>query len=166
MKRIKLTQGKFAIVDDDDYEWLNSFKWCAIKNGDTFYAVRNFTVDGRRMIQSMRLFITGYNPEKLQIDHRYRNGLNNQRSNLRPCTPSENQMNSKPQRNSSSIYKGVSWNKLRCKWLSQIQVYGKKIYIGLFSDEKDAARAYDNVAIKHFGAFALLNFKILDYAEA
>jgi len=158
MKEIQLTQGQVALVDDEDYEWLNSFKWYAHKIGNTFYAARHIRVNGKQKHQHMHQLIMGDNPLKLMIDHRDGNGLNNQRSNLRFCTHQENQMNQRPRKNSSSVYKGVCWFKRDHKWMAQIRIYGKLIYLGCFDHEEDAAKAYDEVVIKHFGEFAVLNF--------
>ena len=92
MKEIKLTQGQVALVDDEDFERLNRFKWCALKkNKDIFYAVTN--IGGRINHKSitMHQFITGRNGTD-HIDH---NGCNNQKHNLRKCNQSENNMNSR-----------------------------------------------------------------------
>ena len=92
------------------------------------------------------------------IDHRDMNGLNNQRSNLRFCTLSQNAMNRRKRENTSSIYKGVYFNNQRGKkWKAQIRINGKQIHLGLFDFEVDAARAYNMKAIELFCEFANLN---------
>ena len=106
----------------------------------------------------MHKFIMGENSKKPHTDHIDGNGLNNQRSNLRQCTNEENCMNRQPRKNCSSDYKGVQLNKLTNKWLAQIKVQGKNIYLGLFGIEEDAGIAYDTAAIKYFGEFSKLNF--------
>lgn len=158
MKEIKLTLGKIAYVDDEDYERVNQFKWYAREDGRTFYAERNVTVNGKRKHQSMHQFIMGETIGKPHIDHEDGNGLNNCQLNLRPCTARENQMNSHPRRGCSSKYKGVSWNKQYKKWRAYIKVDGKLIHLGIFDSEKYAARVYDIAAMKYFGEFAKLNF--------
>ena len=158
MREIKLTQGQVALVDDEDYERVNQFKWSARKSGNTFYVIRNIRVNGKRKTQLMHVFIMGDNPLKLDIDHIFGDGLNNQKCNLRFCTASQNAMNAKIRKNCSSIYKGVCFHKALQKWMAYIQINGKLTHLGLFKMEIDAARAYD-IAVKiHYGEFAHPNF--------
>jgi len=105
-KLIPLTQGKFAIVDAEDYEWLNQYKWHTDKAQNTYYAVSQ---KNRKTIKMHRL-ITGA-PKGLFVDHRDHNGFNNRRDNLRLCTNQENQQNKQPMCGKTSKYKGVH----RCK---------------------------------------------------
>jgi len=80
MKTIELTQGKIALINDEDFEWLNQFKWYAHKDRNTFYAVRNLPrVNGKQTTQPMHKFIMGDNPLELDIDHRDGDGCNNQK---------------------------------------------------------------------------------------
>lgn len=157
MKEIKLTQGKVALVDDEDYEWLNGFKWYAQKGRDTFYAGRAIRVKGKLTTQQMHTLIMGDNPLKLDIDHIKGNGLDNQRHMLRFCTRQQNLMNRKPNKNCSSVYKGVYWNKGEGKWRAHIRINRKSVHLGYFHVELNAAKAYDMAAIKYFGEFARLN---------
>ena len=153
MKEIQLTQGKVALVDDEDFEYLNQWKWCAHKHRNTFYVVRNTTLNGKRITKLMHgVILNGKG-----IDHIDHNGLNNQKSNLRFCTQSQNLMNTKKRANTSSIYKGVHFDNRTKKWLAQINLRGKQIYIKLLSSEVDAARAYNAKATELFGEFANLN---------
>jgi hypothetical protein len=99
------------------------------------------------------------------VDHKDGDGLNNQRANLRPATNSRNGANrlySKP--NPSSPYRGVWWAKVNKKWRSAIKVDGKYIHLGLFTDEVEAALAYDDAARKFFGEFSRPNFELSDAA--
>ncbi len=160
MKLIPLTQGKFAMVDDDMYDYLMQWKWYAHRDKNTFYAVRNLYLPNRkRIILGMHRLIMGfvYNDGKL-VDHKDRNGLNNQKSNLRLATNSQNLANSRNLKVfKSSIYIGVSYPKKGKKWVAQILINGKKIRIGRFVNEKDAALAYNETALKLRGEFAILN---------
>jgi len=158
MKEIQLTRGQVALIDDEDFDRANAFKWFALKGKNTFYAARSVPVNGKRNLQYMHKFIMGDNPLKLDIDHRDGDGLNDQKENLRLCTRSENQMNRGPNKNHSSVYKGVCWHKSTKKWIVHIQIDGKLIYLGLFNNDKYAAKAYDQAAKKYFGEFAYLNF--------
>lgn len=154
MKEIKLTQGKVALVDDEDFESLNAYKWCASKHHNTFYAVRTtIRVGGKQTKVRMHWDIM----DGKSIDHIDHDGLNNQRANLRFCTNSQNLMNTRKQDNTSSVYKGVSWYKRTGKWLAQIQINNKGISLGYFDSEIDAAKAYNNKAIEFFCEFANLN---------
>lgn len=153
MKEIQLTQGKVALVDDDNFETLNQYKWFAVKLGNVFYARRNISVNGKRSGQFMHNIIMG----RKGVDHIDRDGLNNKVSNLRFCTKSENGMNRCKQRNTTSIYKGVSFHKRNNNWKASIRLEGKDIYLGCFTNEVDAAKAYNAKAIELFGEFANLN---------
>lgn len=155
---IKLTQGRAAKVDASDFLYLRNYKWYAQKNFDTFYARRSFTKNGRKKQISMHREIM--NPaEDIIIDHRNQDGLDNRRSNLREATKAENNCNRKKRvKRFSSIYKGVSWNSEHNKWSADIMVNGKKIFLGYFDNEIDAAKAYDAAAKLYHGEFASLNF--------
>lgn len=149
-KLIPLTRGQNAIVDSADYDWLNQWEWFAFKSKKTFYVMRYVPIRNHIM---MHIAIVG---EK-GWDHANGNGLDNRRSNLRKATASQQQYNRRLQSNSTSGYKGVSWHKNLGCWRTRIHVDRKEIHIGIFDDIKDAARAYNEAAIKYHGEFASLN---------
>lgn len=161
MKQIPLTQGLFALVDNEDFEELNKFKWCAIKvrESNNYYAARGVNMKTTTLGIKMHRYILGLTDPKIKCDHIDHNGLNNQRYNLRPSTNAENTRNRGSKPNSSSIYKGVTWNKKAKKWIAQININGKNKYLGSFIDEIEAAKVYDVMAKLHHGEFAWLNFK-------
>jgi len=97
-------------------------------------------------------------PDHLVCDHVNHDGLNNRKKNLRNCTLTQNNANSRPSKNSSSKYKGVSWNKSRRKWAAFIKKNGAQLHLGYFYDETSAAHAYDRAARKYHAEFANLNF--------
>lgn len=149
MKEIKLTQGQVALVDDEDYEWLNQWKWYCRKNHKVCYASRGLKENNRNI--SMHRLIMG-DPDKLIVDHIDHNGLNNQKSNLRVCTHSESMMNRRSWGNAG--YLGV-----HICISAQIKTRDKLVRLGTFKTIEDAAKAYDKAAKKYFGEFANLNFK-------
>lgn len=153
MKEIQLTQGKVAQVDDENFESLNAHKWYAKKKGKTFYAGRDIQADGKQTTHRMHWEVLGGK----WIDHRDHDGLNNQKTNLRFCTNSENCMNRRKFANTSCTYKGVYFNKTTGKWRAMIGINGKRINLGYYVDETEAAKAYNTKAIELFGEFAYLN---------
>jgi hypothetical protein len=153
MKEIPLTQDKVALVDDEDFEVLSKYKWY-YKRG---YAMKTTYLDeGKRITEFMHRVILGIMND-LHTDHINNNGLDNRRSNLRKCTVSQNQMNRGIHKNNTSGYKGVMWHKLHKKWFSRIAINGKRYYMGEFKDKIDAARAYNEAALKYHGEFARIN---------
>lgn len=159
MKEIKLTQGKVALVDDEDFEYLNQFKWYANKSytTETYYAERTAIISGKKINIRMHRVILGIKNGKIRVDHKDRNGLNNQKENIRTCNASENGGNRKASKNSTSKYLGVSWDKNRQKWRSTIMKNRKQIPLGRFDSEIDAAIAYNLEAVRVHGEFANLN---------
>lgn len=155
MREIPLTQGKVAIVDDDDFEELNKFKWYANANGfkGRVYAVRS----SKKRIRMHRQ-IMGF-PERMDIDHINGNTLDNRKSNLRIATRSQNLMNSGVGARNTSGYKGVSPSgRPSAPFLAQVVVMQKAKNLGRFRSAEEAARAYDKAAKELFGEFARLNF--------
>jgi hypothetical protein len=162
-KNIRLTQGKVAIVDDADYDWLNQWKWNADQVYNTWYAKRHSHRTAGRNIQiTMHRVILGLKPNDRQhTDHIDGNGLNNQRNNLRVCTHQQNMQNRKPRRGRTTKFKGISQEKKTKRWRAEITVDGNKTFLGCFATEVAAAKKYDEAALKYQGEFARLNFPIV-----
>ncbi len=157
-RRIPLTQGKYAIVDPDDFERLNKHKWYAVKSTNTFYAGRNKRVGKKYISIGMHREVI-HPPGHLLVDHINHNGLDNRKANLRLATCSQNNYNRIHFiKSKSSKYTGVSWQKQRKKWIVLIRYNKKRKYIGYFEDEIQAAMAYDKAAKKYHKEFASLNF--------
>jgi len=155
MKQIILTQGKITFVDDEDYLFLNQWKWQAQKGARTYYARRtDYTNRGKVSVTMHRLLLEGK-----FIDHRDGDGLNNQRNNLRSCTRAENNRNKKA--SGFCKYLGVTLKKQTNRWVARIMADRKAIHLGYFPNADLAAAAYDNAAIYHFGEFANLNNKMI-----
>ncbi len=135
MQSIPLTQGKVALVDNADYNWLSQYKWYAQRHrSGNFYAARHSpTKNGKQPLIRMHRQILGLERgDKRQGDHENHNTLDNRRYNVRICTHQENQRNQKPRPNSSSQFKGVSWHKKIKKWQAYITINKKLKYLGLF----------------------------------
>jgi hypothetical protein len=153
IRYIPLTQGKFAIIDTNDYKRLSKHKWCAFKSHNNFYAMRRKNNKG---IMMHRFIMNA--PKGMDVDHIDGNGLNNRKSNLRICTHAQNIHNSRPIRNRSSRYKGVALSQRDKVGRAYIQHNYRTLNLGGFDDEKEAAHAYDLKAAELFGEFAYLNF--------
>lgn len=176
MKEIPLTQGKFALVDDEDYEYLNQFKWHAKYRNNNWYAYHAKWIDGKSKSTSMHSMILKINGKEKICDHIDHNGLNNQKNNLRLATYSQNSKNRTA--SGGSAYLGVNLFKGRKIWINKDGSVTEKFYpryrafisdgiknslIGIFpfttDGEIEAAKAYDAKAKEIHGEFANLNFK-------
>ena len=150
MREIPLTQGKVALVDDEDYDELIKHRWCASKHGSRWYAL---TAINHHLVYLHRFIL----PNKHEIDHINGDGLDNRKVNLRSCNRSQNNANRHKTIPHSSQFKGVTWDRQYLKWAAQISKGEKHIMIGRFASEMEAAQAYDDKAKKLFGEFARLN---------
>lgn len=160
MKKIKLTQGKFALVDDGDYAELSQYKWHIKNNRGTLYVQRTKSrLLGKGSVLMHRQIMSA--PKGQQVDHINHNGLDNRRDNLRICSNAENQHN-RLSFGGTSKYKGIYWEKRRGKWRAEIKTGESRKYLGSFLSEIDAAKEYDKAAIELYGEFAYLNFPKTD----
>ncbi len=169
MKEIVLKGGGKALVDDEDYGRVNAMGWRA-KTDRVNGVVYAYSLGASKDSVIMHRFILGC---KELVDHRDRDGLNNQRYNLRPATSSQNQQNSAARKGSASKYKGVfrvkplsASDKMPIRpWRACIKPKGRPaIHLGCFREEYNAAQTYNFAAVELFGEFARLNESSQDVA--
>jgi hypothetical protein len=155
MKEIQLTRGFVALVDDEDFDRINKWKWHCVIDNNNRYAVRSQRINGQSKAFLMHREILNP-PDGYFVDHKNRDGLNNQKDNLRLSTKSQNCKNRRG--HGKSKYLGVSEHQSG-KWQARIQPGVKKprLFLGTFDDEKDAALAYNKAAVEFHGEFANLN---------
>ncbi|MGB7582952.1 MAG: AP2 domain-containing protein [Sedimentisphaerales bacterium] len=158
-RRIYLGEGEWTILDQQDYYRLGNFKWWLKGFKTKCYAFRTSKL-GPMKTRFVSLHREIMNPPKgLVVDHRNGDGLDNRRANLRLATHSQNMINRpKTKSKTTSKFVGVNFDKSRNKWAAKIHYENKKIWLGRFDSEIDAAKAYDEAAIKYHGEFARLNF--------
>ena len=138
----------FAIVDDEDFKFLNKIKWYVRKSKNTFY------IQSQEPTQQIHRLITKP-PKDMIVDHINHNGLDNRKCNLRICTKQQNSMN-RPSYKGKSKYKGV-YPINKKEWIASITFNNQKIKIGIYSSEKEAALSYNYKAKELFKEFACLN---------
>jgi hypothetical protein len=159
MKYIPLTGkygfGKYAIVDDEDYEVLKKHSWRLTRHG---YVIRSTKENKKSVHFQMHRVILNARKNQ-QIDHKNRIRFDNRKTNLRFCSSAQNRANSRKRNNRTSKYKGVSWNTERGKWVTQICYNRQTIFIGRFDSERHAALVYDLWAKDIFGEYACTNFQ-------
>lgn len=153
---IQLTHEHVAFVDVEDVPRIAALRWSVVFDETRVYA--RAIIEGKPTF--MHRFILGLEDRNVKVDHWDGNGLHNWKSNLRRVTNAQNIRNQRPHSDKrTSKFKGVYFASGRGKFSAQIQVDRKKINLGAFADEMDAARAYDAAAVKYFGEFARINFE-------
>jgi hypothetical protein len=155
-KLIQLTQGKVAIVNDDDFERLNKFRWYFCKR----YAVRDVIVNGKKETIYMHRLVTEA-PDDLEVDHINGDGIDNRKENLRLCTHAENSRNRGRAKHNTSGHKGVWFSKQSNRFIAETRLNGKKIHVGSFKTAEEASEAYKAKALEVHGDFANIKNEIV-----
>jgi len=163
MREIPLTQGKVALVDDEDFERVAEHRWCADKIGNIFYA--RSTINGKKI--RMHRFILGLTDVKIDTDHIDGNGLNNCRTNIHATSRSFNARQKNKYnfqgKTSSSHFKGVYWDKRKNQWHAQLKFMCHAIACGYHATEEAAARAYDRKVLELMGTEKAIIGRILNF---
>jgi hypothetical protein len=152
MKEIKLSQGKVALVDDEDFELLNKLKWCYGSRG---YAVKTThyrdSTNKRHTSMLWMHRVVATTPAGMFTDHINGDKLDNRRENLRIVTQEQNAWNTKTPRHNTTGIKGIYWRANR--WEAAISKDSKKVHLGRFASRYDAEKAYENAALKLRGKY-------------
>jgi hypothetical protein len=157
-KKIPITGGLFALVDERDYVFLRLFNWFSTDRGDGVFRAARKAIGLDENVYMHREIMQA--PEGLEVDHENGDTLDNRRGNLRIATHAQNMRNMKRHKDNASGFKGVSWHAAMRQWRSVIWVDNKQRHLGMFNDRVAAAKAYDSAALKFFGQFARLNFPV------
>ena len=155
--RVALTGGLWTLIDAEDIDRVRCHTWSVFegRNGIIYAQTMLPRIGGRKSAVYLHRFILDA-PSGMVVDHANHDGLDNRRCNLRLATEAQNSANRRSSRWENGHYKGAY--RVKHGWRAVIQFHGKSIYIGTYSEEVEAARAYDEVARQLFGEFALLNF--------
>jgi len=158
-RRIKLTRGKYAIVDVEDFEKLNQYKWHCTHYGYAQRVEYKKIGKGRKQVGVYMHKQLCPAPEGMIVDHINRNSLDNRRANLRAATQKQNVWNRRfGRKGGKTSYNGIRWDKNREKWQVRLTINGQRESFGYYADETEAAKAYDRVAREYRGEYACLNF--------
>lgn len=158
MKKILLTQGQIALVDDEDFDFINQWKWYYEKKNrnNTGYAIRTVKINGKRKRLYMHRVLLKA-PDGMEVDHKNMNGIDNRKENIRVCTCLENKRHYSVRRDNRTGIKGVSWDKRRQKYRVQISIKGKRLWLGTYNSLSDATTIYNEAARQYYKEFAYLN---------
>ena len=147
--KIPLTQGKFSIIDWEDYKRISKYKWYAAKSGKNFYGQREY----KNKPIKLHRFIMNVTDSNKVIDHINHDTLDNRKSNLRICTQAENSRNTLKSNSNTSGFKGVVFNKSNGKYRSRITFNRKLIHLGYYNSSLEAHKVYCQKAKELYGEF-------------
>jgi hypothetical protein len=157
VREIPLSQGKFALVDEGDYDRLSKHTWSAVKRkGQSSHYAEYRSTDGHTVAMHREVLgLTVYDGKR--TDHKNRNGLDNRRSNLRVASPSINTHNGNLRKNNTSGYRGVYWHKRHKRWGAKVVCNGKHYHCGEYNDKLSAVKARDVMELKLYGTDAVFD---------
>ncbi len=158
MKEIRLKGGEIVLVDDDVFEWASKLKWYLnkTKRNRIGYAITHVWRNGKRTSGYLHRMIVEVAPG-MQVDHVNQNSLDNRRENLRPASVIQNMKNFPKRNGTASRFKGVTWHRHMKRWQAKIGSGNRRIHLGSYLTEEEAAAAYNEAAMKFHGEFAGLN---------
>jgi hypothetical protein len=151
---VNLSKGKFAIIDIEESDLVNQYKWCINDKQNNNYAIATKVIDNIRHSKRMHRVIMRVTDPSIIIDHINHNGLDNRRCNLRITTHQKVTVQSQVSNNKNTKHKGISFHKPSNKWRARISINGKTTYLGYYINEIEAAYAYEKKAIELYGEFA------------
>lgn len=156
MKEIPLTQGQVALVDDDDYEELNQYKWCAVwsENTNSFYAKRNITMENKKQKGFFMHRVIMGAPHSVLVDHKFHNTLDNRKENLLLVSRSQNKQNGRKYKSNTSGVTGVTWHEKSLKFRADISINKKRKHLGCFDTIKEATKVRKEAEVKYYGKHA------------
>ena len=159
MQYIPLTKGQFAIIDDEDYERINQWKWYSQKSNTGYYAARSMGRDKSRFMHYEVLNLAIGKDRKWVVDHINRNPLDNRKENLRICSTQQNLFNSGPKKKKgkTSYYKGIMFHQGHKRWAALLCYKRKQFHLGYFQTEYEAMTAYNLAVVKKMGDYAYVN---------
>ena len=160
MRFLPLSQGKYAAVDDEDFDRVSLYRWHAFKIHNTWYAASSQPNSPKRTY--LHRFVIDA-PHGKEVDHINGHGLDNRKQNLRICTHRDNLRNVRRTTPSVSGFRGVV--KDGKKYTARLKYRGKLLYFGRFDTPEEAARVRDRKVIELHGEFAFLNFPREDYEQ-
>jgi hypothetical protein len=144
MTILKINRGIEVLIDNEDFKRVSKYTWTASPHRNKKeYIYRMIKINGKWTSQSLSRYIMDVTDPKLVVDYINRNPLDNRKENLRICTHRQNVQNAATREGCSSKYPGVCFNKKAKKWVASIMIHGKSHYLGLFIEERQAAKAYE-----------------------
>ncbi len=153
---IELSRGYHTLIDNEDYEEISKYSWHVCPANGKIYVSRSDYSTGKHRTQKLHRQLLRC-PKDLVVDHINGDPLDNRRCNIRVCTRRQNARNLLPKLGNTSKYKGVHWYKIDKIWRAQIKLDTGNKYLGKFKEELEAAKAYNEAAVLHYGEFARLN---------
>jgi hypothetical protein len=157
MKLIELSQGRVAIVDDEDFDWLSKWKWHYHRRKGAFtgYARRTSRETGKQytVLTHNEIYRYHHSTSFQELDHINTCGCDNRKLNLRIASRNTNCTNKQRRSDCTSKQTGVNWNRCNCMWVARLQLPGKRLFLGNFTKKKDAIEARQQAEIEFFKDF-------------